>query len=182
MQIQQGTCTVTNEDTTVIAAEAVDWTDAQTAILAGTPVFFSLIGSVEIPRQVTNVTPPNLSGSGFWELTLASAWDEDSQVDVPYIIHKDFTERLKLPILSPGDMQTAQMWARAMMILDQFGLSFGGGGGGGGGSGSTLFTPRSVLSNTIIPAGASAIVLEYFFVPPGVTFRLEAGALMRIII
>jgi hypothetical protein len=158
MQIQQGTCTVTNGDSTVIAGEAVDWTDAQTANLAGTPVFFSLIGSLEIPRQVTNVTAPNVSGSGFWELTLTSQWDEDSQVGVPYIIHKDFTLRLQLPILSPGDMQTAQMWARMVQILDQFGLSFGGGGGGGG-SGSTLFSPRSVLTDTIIPAGASVVVL-----------------------
>ena len=50
MQIQTGTVTVTLNSALVVGDANADWTDAQIALGFGTPVLFSLIGSLEILR------------------------------------------------------------------------------------------------------------------------------------
>lgn len=118
MQIQYGTVSVTNGDSNVVASVNVDWTDAQIALQQGTPVFFSLQGTTEIPMQVIAVTQPSLTASGFWELTLIEPWEDDTLTDQLYVIHKDFTLFLGLAIPSPGDRQWAQLYARNVNIID----------------------------------------------------------------
>jgi hypothetical protein len=118
MQISAGSCTVTNGSATVFASDQNDWSDAQSAVQYGTPVFFSLLGATEIPRQVTAVAAPGVSSSGFWELTLVTLWPNTTQVGALYMLHIDFTPVQQLPLFSPGDRQTAQMLSRAMMQID----------------------------------------------------------------
>jgi hypothetical protein len=117
-QIQTGSVSVTTTSATVIADLGNDWSEAKAALSFGTPVYFSLIGDLEIPRQVYAITDPSLSSSGFWELTLIAPWQGASGTGLAYIIHKDFTINRGLPIFSPQDRQTAQLMARMVQILD----------------------------------------------------------------
>lgn len=118
MQISSGTCTVTNDEAVVVGSSDVDWIDAQTAIQYGSPVLFSLQGAAEVPRKVVAVEPPSTSASGNWELTLESNWTGPTQADVPYIIHKDFTLNLSLPLASGGERQWAQLFSDMAVKLD----------------------------------------------------------------
>ena len=56
--------------------------------------------------------------SGFWELTVVGTISEATGSSLTYTIQKDFTAVLGLPIFTPGDVQTAQILARAFNILD----------------------------------------------------------------
>ncbi len=172
-QIQTGTASVVNGDETVIASAGNDWSDAQIALSFGTPVLFSVQGDTEVPYQVVTCTPPNLSASGFWELELTSAYLGLTQTAVPYIIHKDFTNNLQLPIISPGDTQTAQLQARMVEILDTLNTF-------GTLPISTLGTPQLVSVDTVLPGGRTLIVADSFEVPLGVSFELAVDATLEV--
>jgi hypothetical protein len=118
MQIQTGSVSVTVNNATVVADLGNDWSEAKIALTFGTPVYFSLLGDLEIPRQVYAVTDPTVSASGFWELTLIAPWQGATGTGLAYVIHKDFTPKRGLPIFSPNDRQTAQLMARMVEILD----------------------------------------------------------------
>lgn len=122
-QIQTGTASVTLGSTNVIASAGNDWTDAQTARSVGSPVFFSVVGNTEVPYQVVSVVDPLHSPSGFWEANLISNYVGATNAAVRYILHKDFTNNLSLPIFSPGDNQTAQLLARAFVAIDSSALA-----------------------------------------------------------
>lgn len=123
MQISNGTVTVTNGSTTVVASIECDWSDAQNALQYGTPVYFMLLGKTEVPRNVIAVSTPALSASGFWELTLVSPWNDttgitDPQPGLGYLLHKDFTVNYKLALATAGEQGWAQLFSRNMQILD----------------------------------------------------------------
>jgi hypothetical protein len=114
---------VTNGSTTVVGSIEVDWTDAQTALQYGTPVYFMLLGKTEIPRSVIAVAPPATSASGMWELTLVSPWNDTTEIVEPqpelgYLIHKDFTVNLRLALATAGEQGWAQLFSRNMQVLD----------------------------------------------------------------
>jgi len=136
MQIQDGTASITNGSNRVIANSDVDtWIDAQTSFNAGAPVLFSPLGQTEVPYQVTSVTDPSTSASGFWELTLATNYAGATNSAASYAIHIDFTPTAHLPLFSAGDSQTAQLLSRAFTILD--------------GLGGALLTNRQAVANDI---------------------------------
>jgi hypothetical protein len=123
MQTQLGTCSVVFDSNVVTGDPTVDWTDANAALAGGQPVLFSVQGDDEIPYQVTSFTfhpyvvgPPEVLA--YWTLTLASNYQGTTNAAAEYTIHTDFTTNLHLPLLNPGDTQTAQIISRGMEILD----------------------------------------------------------------
>lgn len=112
MQIKTGTCSITNGTNRVIAAPGIDWS----AVVAGAS-WFSPVGS-SIVYSVATTTAPGVSASGNWELTVTGVITDATNAVRTYSIHKDFTVNLSLPIIEPGDVQTAQIWARMVASLD----------------------------------------------------------------
>lgn len=142
MQVQDGTADVTNGSATVVASPSTDWSDAQVALQQGSPCFFSLVGTTEIPVQVLAATSPAISSSGNWELTLVEPWAGDTLLAQLYMIHKDFTPNAGLAIPSAGDKQWAQMYARNVQIEDFF-----------MGQGA-FFSSSAVTGNTVVYVAA----------------------------
>src|SRR6185369_3493678 len=101
MQIQTGSCAVTNGDATVIASAGNDWSQA-------TPnSIFCVPGVGAVLYDIVTVTAPGMSGSGFWEIELTVPWQGDTDAASAYAITKDFTPTWGFPILAPGDVETA---------------------------------------------------------------------------
>lgn len=171
MQIQTGTVTVTNGDTTVVASVDADWTDALVALQTGLPVFFSLLDDGEVPRQVVALTPPSLSLSGFWELTLAAAWNGTTQADVSYLIQKDFTTNLELPICYANDEQVNQFIARMAQILDTAWTS---------NTANTAPPTDSANMTTYVQAGKTMFVSDDLEIPSGVDLEIVAGGRVEV--
>jgi len=121
MQIFSGSVSVTTGNNNVIGSTDADWTDVQTALGIGSPCLFSVVGQPEIPYPITSVTPPSSSTSGNWELTLVTNYEGETNAAAPYVIHKDFTPKMGLPLFSAGDSQTAQIINRAFTAIDQLG-------------------------------------------------------------
>jgi hypothetical protein len=170
-QLVKGTVTVTSGQARVIGDATTDWTDAQTALTAGTPVYFSLIGQAYVPIQVQAFTTPGTSASGFWECTLVTQWIFATTVGASYMLHKDFTPNWDLPIFSPGDSQTAQMLSRMVTILDSFGYQLTGGN----------YTAKTTSNDVVVPDGQSLVLIEKFLLPSGVSVRLGVNTAMRLI-
>jgi len=118
MQISSGTVTVTSGSATVEASPNNDWSDVLIALGYGSPVYFMLLGSTEVPRSVVGAQSPSTSASGNWELTLAAPWNGATQVDVAYLIHKDFTLNLGLALATAGEQGWAQLFSDNMEKLD----------------------------------------------------------------
>lgn len=57
------------------------------------------------------------TGNGEW-LNLSQPWPGPTTFNVPVIIFSDFTPDLNLPLANPGDVNIADLWNRAMNILD----------------------------------------------------------------
>lgn len=118
MQYQYGTVSVTNDSETVIGDGTVDWTELKASVDNGNPVFFSVIGANEATYSVSSVTTPELSTSGFWELTITAKYTGSTAEGVGYMLHKDFTPKLGLPLMAYGDRQAAAIVSRAMQTID----------------------------------------------------------------
>jgi hypothetical protein len=136
MQIQIGTVIITNSSNIVDANPDCDsWSDAQIALSTGVPVLFSVQGDIEVPYPVTSVKDPATSGTGNWQLTLATNFEGATNAAATYTIHKDFTPNLELPLFAAGDTQTAQILSRAFTTLD--------------GLGGALLTRRNALQDDL---------------------------------
>lgn len=123
MQISNGTVTVTNGSAIVVGSIEVDWTDVQTALQYGSPVFFMLLGKTEVPRSVIAVRAPATPTPATWELTLTAPWSdttgiEEAQPGLEYLIHKDFTVNLGLALATAGEQGWAQLFSLNMEKLD----------------------------------------------------------------
>lgn len=112
MQITTGTCSVTNGSATVIASDGNDWSDASVGDL------FFVTGVEGVNYFIGAVTPPETSGSGFWELSLTAPYAGTTAAGVEYAISIHFTTVLGLPIPQAGDRRTDLLVARALAILD----------------------------------------------------------------
>lgn len=114
MQIQTGTATVENGETRVIAAVGVDWGAVTVGSLFTVPANGVLYG-------IASTTAPGLSVSGRWEIELAAPYGGATvgADAVPYVIAIDFTPNLHLPLIKPGDSATAELFSRAMAIIDE---------------------------------------------------------------
>jgi hypothetical protein len=171
-QISAGTAKVTNGSASVVASANADWGDALVALGQGSPVYFSLVGPTEIPRQVITLTTPNVSTSGNWELTLQAAWSGTTQLAALYIIHKDFTANLQLPLFSPNDKQVGQLLSRAFITLDvaifNQNLSFP------TPSDDTGIGAPGITS--VLPLGKTLYTATDFEIPLGSTFELSLGS------
>ena len=81
-----------------------------------TPAFFQLL-----PGPVTDPTKYWIayfdSGNGEW-LNLSQPWPGPTTMNVAVQIFSDFTTDLNLPLANPGDVDIADLWNRAMKILD----------------------------------------------------------------
>lgn len=113
MQLKIGTVTVTSGSARVIGDVNCDWTQ----VVAGAS-WFSLVAPDATVYTVAAKADPAHSGSGFWEVTLNGNFVGTTASGQQYVIHKDFTLNRNLPLFSPGDTQSAQIFSRAMQILD----------------------------------------------------------------
>jgi hypothetical protein len=171
-QISAGSVKVTNGSTSVVASPNADWGDALVALGYGTPVYFSLVGATEIPRQVITITTPNVSASGNWELTLQAPWSGTTQFFALYVIHKDFTPNLQLPLFSAGDKQIGQLLSRAFTILDAAILN----------QNLSFPIPSSDTGlgapgiTSVLPPGKTLYTATDFEIPLGSTFELALGS------
>ncbi len=111
-QIKTGTVSVTNGSTTVIG-DGVDWT------LVSAVACQFVVGERPQIYSINGVTPPGESVSGEWELELAAPYGEATGEGLNYTIVKDFSVNLGLPLINPGDVETATLLTRAFLILDQ---------------------------------------------------------------
>lgn len=98
-----------------------------TQVVAGYS-WFSLVGDGQTVFGIQAKTPPGSSASGQWEVTLDGPYAGPTVAAAEYVIHKDFTTLRHLPLFGPGDLQTFQVWNRAMQIID---LDSGGSGASG---------------------------------------------------
>jgi hypothetical protein len=177
MQIQAGLATVTNGSATVVGNASTDWTEALVALQYGSPAYFCLVGVAEVPRQITAVAPPATSASGQWELTLVAPWSDETQENVSYIIHKDFTVNLQLPIVSANDRQVPQLLSRAFEILDTAYVS----------QNVTFYMPGADqvfgTVNTRVPVlpGKTLIATSLFTIPAGFFLDIRAGGRLQIL-
>lgn len=77
-------------------------------------------------NDATNLDPTKYwiaaldTGAGQW-LQLAQPWPGPSNASLSVIIFADFTPHLGLPLANPGDVNIADLWNRAMGLLDQIG-------------------------------------------------------------
>lgn len=117
MQYQYGTVNVTNDSETVTGDDTVDWTELKTAVDNGNPVFFSVRGVSEVTYQVSSMTEP-VAGVSPWTMTLTAKYAGVTATNVAYVLHKDFTSKLGLPLIAYGDRQTASIMSRAMQTID----------------------------------------------------------------
>jgi hypothetical protein len=170
MQISSGTASVTNGSAQVVASDQNDWSDAQVALQYGTQVYFSLVGTTEIPRQVTAVATPATSLSGFWELTLVTPWDGDTAAGQSYVIHKDFTPNLGLAQPSAGDKQWAQFYSRNQEIMD---AAFG--------QGNVTFTGLSPGAEAVIGPGKTAVSSNIMRIPLDSTLTIKEGGTLIVL-
>lgn len=114
MQIQTGTCSVTNGSATVIASAGNDWSAAAPNSLFSVPS----PGTTGVLYTIAAVTTPGASGSGRWELSLSAPYAGLSSDGVAYEIAKDFTPNYSLPLLFFGDTDTAALISRALSLID----------------------------------------------------------------
>jgi hypothetical protein len=175
MQISAGTCTVENGSAKVVASDGVDWSDALVALQYGNPVYFMLQGFSEVPRQAVAAESPNTSASGFWELTLSAPWSGDDASGAEYLIHKDFTKNLGLPIPTAGEQGWAQLLARAFEIIDTAFAS----------QNTALPDPAADVTGAVgttsyIRSGKTLYASGTFDVPDGVTLDIQEGATLEV--
>jgi hypothetical protein len=175
MQISSGTCTVTHGSSTVVASAFNNWLGAQSAIQTGSPVYFSLLGSTQVPRQVSAVTQPGVSASGNWELTLVAPWDQPSTTNPngdQYVIQKDFTANLGLPLPAGGDLMWAQFLSRAFQTID---VAI---------TGTAPFVPPATsiggISTIHIQPSSTLYISDELDIPIGVEYEILAGGRLEI--
>lgn len=168
MQISKGTVTVENGSTRVIASPEVDWTDVLIATQYGTPVFF-ILGTTGVPRSVTAAEGPDTSASGNWELTLAAPWDGEDQEGAEYLVHKDFTKNLQLPLPTAGERGWAQLLSDALVKID---ANYGGGG-------IPIGSPNTPLIVTV-PSGKTLYMTGIVDIPEGVTVDIQDGGALEV--
>jgi hypothetical protein len=173
MQTQLGTCSVATDSNIVTGDADADWTDASNALAGGQPVLFSVQGDDEIPYPVTSFTfypyvagPPEVLA--YWTLTLSSDYLGATATGALYTIHTDFTLNRDLPLLNPGDTQTAQIISRAFEILDTIGYK-----GVADGSDAVAGYIGEYIESTIPIASAVALVTNVTKVITSIT--LTAG-------
>jgi hypothetical protein len=88
-----------------------DWTEVPAA-----HSWFSLVGPEE---TLFTIQGKENVGGGLWTATLDGLYDGPDVAEAEYVIHKDFTPRLGLPLFTPGDVQRSQIHNRAMWVLEQ---------------------------------------------------------------
>jgi hypothetical protein len=120
-QVQDGTVQITNGGNRVIASAGADWSDPEAELAGGKSVWFSIIGSSLLYRQISSINPPgtvgNITGDR-WEIVIVGVIGDPTSAAAPYIIHWNFTPNAGFPIIDPGDVQTAQILARFVNDLD----------------------------------------------------------------
>lgn len=119
-QIIQGGAIVTQGSNRVIAADGANWASAAPGDL------FS-VAQGGLFYQIASVVHPDVSESEEWELLLTHNFAQDvGSEPVNYVIHSDFTPHIGLPLVRRGDVETASILRRAMMLLDQTVAAIGG--------------------------------------------------------
>lgn len=101
---QYDTGTITTEIGTTVTGTGVDWT----RITAGDRIF---VNADVVSYEVATIDVPNST------LELTSNYPS-VQTDVTYAIVQDYTNQLSLPLLNSGDQKTAEIYNRAMVLLD----------------------------------------------------------------
>lgn len=125
MQIKTGTVQTTNGSNIVLGLD-VEWSQVFSGclfILDGDSAYY-LVTSVNLGASPPQITLNAPFGGATVGTTPGAA----------YTIVRDFTPAYNLPLMYPGDVETATIFSRAMAILDNV-ISGGNGGGGGGGGG-----------------------------------------------
>jgi len=110
MQITSGliSCDPLVNDSLVTGNSSVDWSQVTTNCI--------LIVSGN-PYTITAVSPVAK------EITISPKWVGAAVLNVPYVIVRDFTLNMQLPLLNPGDLEAAAIFSRAMLLLDSIGAS-----------------------------------------------------------
>ncbi len=122
-QIRSGLVDVENGSVTVTAVGA-DWTE----VTAG-DIF--VVKSNNVPYFVATITEV---AEDEWELTLSAPYAQATATSQQYAIANSFTEYMGIPLIAPGDIETATIFTRAMTIIDAELADLAAGGGGGSGT------------------------------------------------
>lgn len=159
MQVQTGTVDVHNGDSNVKASVGNDWG----SVSAG--AIFSVVGDIA-QYEIIAVNSPGVTISGLWELTLGAPYQGIDNPIAPYAISVDFTPNLGLPLISPGDLQTALLLTRWAKQLDQMSQLI------------ALNTNTGLTSESgsvDLPSGAvSPVVISFDNVKPTNTYDISA--------
>lgn len=117
MQIRLGTVTVANGSATVISSFN-DLTDQWAGIFVG--AYFVARGqSATIVYQIADLISPAVSASTFWEIVLSANYQGESADEVEYVIFNDFTPEFGLLLMNKGDVESAAIFSRAMLTLEE---------------------------------------------------------------
>jgi len=109
--------TVTSGSARVIGDVNCDWSQ----VVAGYS-WFCLLSNQFTVLTVMTKTAPGSSASGFWEVTLESAYIGSTLSGQSYVIHKDFSLLNNYPIFGPGDVKVDQIINRFIQAVDKFAL------------------------------------------------------------
>lgn len=112
-QIKAGSVAVENGSATIIASAGVDWLDVPAGAL------LNVVADGTVLYQIAATEGPTMSASGRWEATLTAPYaGATNPAAAPYSVSIDFTPNRGLPLIAAGDISTAALFSRAMMILD----------------------------------------------------------------
>lgn len=113
MQITSGliSCDPEVDASLVTGNESVDWSQVTIGSLL-------IVAGVEY--SITAVNPTLRT------LRISPNWVGDAVVSVSYVIARDFTAVLQLPLINPGDLEVPTLISRAMRTLDGLGQDLGG--------------------------------------------------------
>lgn len=107
MQIQ-GIASITNGSNVIIAAAGSDWSTVQTGSL------LSIIGAGGVPYTISGTT----TVSGIWQATVSVPVTAATNATASVAISTHYSPNLSLPLLDPGDIDTANILSRALTLLD----------------------------------------------------------------
>lgn len=108
-QIKLGLCSVTNGSATVVGDTSTDWSGVSSGnifTVSGSNVWYQVNGSA------THV------GGTHWELTLTGVYTGPTATLNNYVIHSSFTPIHGLPYPEQGDVNTAAIVKRSMLLID----------------------------------------------------------------
>lgn len=115
-QTTLGTVTVTNGSINVVGDTNTNWTGITTGQL------FTILGS---NVWYTVAAPATFVGGTHWEVTITPAYAGATASAQQYILHTSFTPVKNIPYPEQGDVNTASIFKKAMLVCEGLFSAFG---------------------------------------------------------